>query len=642
MAMENNPIQLLGGFTPQPQRRAGDDDTLAQLFRPNKRFERGYSNAPSTAPSSTHDPPPPAYAPPEGLKLHKKKSLLLRKNTRIEKPPEYSCTNLHEGELDLKTELVTPFKMAKEHNWSPVYVVLRGPLLCMHRRAPHIITSEAQAGRLLKSYTLQNAEAGLADDCLRVELEPLNARARMVLPRNRWEAYSKDKSMFQKVKYYILRLRVEEEQILLSTYSKTRAMAWLEALCSAMDIAPDIDERIDPRSFTETRNRARRMAGHLMRNRWLVMEQERLFREHYPQFAEGRPEPSPLPPAIDNVLATDTAPGAPAAEDEDDDEDQPDEANEDPENEEATAQQQYPDWLNSSTLSSRLSRLDPLSPNTPRTETRPPLPSHPTPSAPELTTLLPPSILHLRQTVSAPPPTADLDPDTHKWRPQHPWTLRHDVLYRRRCLPVLVANAPRTSDVIVKDGKRLRIDWDKQVLIPLDAPRAPLKSDDDEDENDVNARFSGGDSRRLEGDREGGTRSTSMGAALRWRKRQQSPPVDANSAITASRTEGSAKDASNVHQDWRGRAATSSGSDLKERSREEGDERANARTVSEGAAPTVCTAGGSRRPMRMLGGLFRSKTAVTGGHNRVASMSSIPEPVEEAREVVRPKAFGYH
>ncbi|KAL9086622.1 MAG: hypothetical protein Q9165_007065 [Trypethelium subeluteriae] len=608
MSAENNAIELLGvgGISTRAERRVAEEDAISQLFRPNPRFERGYSNAPKVALSPTYDIPPPAYSlPNHAPKPQKKRGRLSRKEDRGDQPPEYSCPHLMEGELDLKTELLTPFKLAKEHSWAPVYVVLRGPLLSIHRRAPHIITSEPQAGKMLKSYTLQNAEVGLADDCLRVELEPLNARARMMLPRNRWEAYMKDKSMFQKVKFYILRLRLEEEQILLSTHSKSRALAWLEALCSAMDIAPDIDERTDPRSFTETRNRARRTAGHLMRNRRLVREQERLFQEHYPQFAQERPEPVITSALTNGNLINDDSPTPPG---DDDDEDQRDEENDDAENEEAAAQQHYPDWLIASALSSRTIRADlrqhNANPESPSTRT-------PNDQTSELSAMLPPSILHLRQVVHS-PCSDDIDPETQKWRPQHPWTYRHDVLYRRKCLPVLVSNAPRASDVIIKDAKRFKIDWDKKVLIPLDAPIDLGIAEEKEDA------FSS---------------TRTLASPLLWRRK--SPDATSNGIVQGQgkgNGTGAATGAGGNEPPPVARVATSSGSDSNGRSSMENDS-FGSRRVSESAdrAPGATARGdlsgagnGQRRARRMISDLFRPKNSSGGLHGRA---SPIPEVV---------------
>ena len=600
MAMESNALQLLGGLSTRTERRLAEEDALSQLFRPNTRFEGGYSNAPKAALASIPELPPPAYAPFDALKLRKKWTRPPRKEGRTDQPPGYSCSHLFEGELDLKTELLTPFKLAKEHSWNPVYVVLRGPLLCIHRRAPHIITSEPQAGKLIKSYTLQNAEAGLADDCLRVELEPLNARARMVLPRNRWEAYSRDRNMFQKIKHYILRLRVEEEQILFSTHSKTRAMAWLEALCSAMDIAPDIDERTDPRCFTETRNRARRATG-LMRNRRLVREQERLFREHYPQFAEGRLEP-PAMPDVNGSPINDATPSPTA---EDDEEEQHDEENDDAENEEAAAEQHYPDWLVASTLSSRVSRAAPT--RQPSSYSEAPHNAVTTITS-ELSSLLPPSLLHLRQTVHS-FSSADFDPETRKWRPQHPWTYRHDILYRRKCLPVLVSNAPRASDIIVKDGKRLKIDWEKKVLIPLDAP-LDLGIADEREDAIASAR--------------------SAPSPLLWR-RKQSP--DAGAAVSGNENSHENGDGGGTGQTLELHATRSSGSNSNELNSNDNDT-SRSRRASESAERVLSRTGtgeeedntgpgnGTWRARRILGELFRPKIISASVNGRRPSVTA--------------------
>ncbi|KAI9706151.1 MAG: hypothetical protein M1820_004912 [Bogoriella megaspora] len=500
MSLETNALELLGAAPSNRETRRQRDEVLLELFRPNNRYEGGYSNAPKPTSSINSESDPPPYALVDEPKKHLSNKGQRRRTTTRDELPPYSCSNLTEGELDLKGELVSPFKLSKDRNWEPIYVILRGTMLCIHRRAPHIITSEAQAGRLMRAYTLQNAEVGLADDCLRVELEPLTTKARMVLPKNRWEAYAANKSAWQKVKFYILRLRVEEEQILLSTHSKTKAMAWLEALCSAMDIAPDVDERTDPRCFTETRvrARARRSGRDLERNRRLIRQQERMFREHFPQFATVRPTPPPMPtteetsadeertsPAVQDANAD-----ANADEDEDEDDQQEDENdNEDAENETANAELQYPDWLISSTLSSRTPRtpirenpfnLLPLHNSNPA---QPPQPSTSDDIAARSTSRNPTPYFPLSLTPASP---EDFDPETNKWHPKHAWTYRHDVLYRRKCLPVLVSNAPRASDIIVKDGKRFKINWEKEVLIPLDAP-LDVGSEDSRDRKETSS-----------------------------------------------------------------------------------------------------------------------------------------------------------
>jgi hypothetical protein len=62
-----------------------------------------------------------------------------------------------------------------------------------------------------------------------------------------------------------------------------------------------------------------------------------------------------------------------------------------------------------------------------------------------------------------------------KWCPPHRWTMARDIWYAHRCTTVLCGDAPRQSDLIIKDGKRWKIDWAEERLILLKekAPRLP-------------------------------------------------------------------------------------------------------------------------------------------------------------------------
>ncbi|KAK5142755.1 hypothetical protein LTR32_004972 [Rachicladosporium monterosium] len=51
-----------------------------------------------------------------------------------------------------------------------------------------------------------------------------------------------------------------------------------------------------------------------------------------------------------------------------------------------------------------------------------------------------------------------------KWQPSHPRTPSQIQRYARRCMPVLLAEAVRASDVLICNGKRVKINWRMELL----------------------------------------------------------------------------------------------------------------------------------------------------------------------------------
>ncbi len=86
--------------------------------------------------------------------------------------PDYSCSITAEGPFDCKLEMITPFDRSEARSWIPVYAVLRGTALDLHetKRSLQFSASgrdrpaEIRAGALIRSYTLQYAEVGIAAD----------------------------------------------------------------------------------------------------------------------------------------------------------------------------------------------------------------------------------------------------------------------------------------------------------------------------------------------------------------------------------------------------------------------------------------------------------------------------------------------
>jgi hypothetical protein len=52
----------------------------------------------------------------------------------------------------------------------------------------------------------------------------------------------------------------------------------------------------------------------------------------------------------------------------------------------------------------------------------------------------------------------DLTPDG-KWRPQHNWSPRHDLLYAKRCMAVLLSTTPRKTNLVIMRGRQWIVDW---------------------------------------------------------------------------------------------------------------------------------------------------------------------------------------
>ncbi|KAJ4304183.1 hypothetical protein N0V88_001795 [Collariella sp. IMI 366227] len=134
--------------------------------------------------------------------------------------PPYSCAVQMEGVFMRKMEIEETTKRAEYRDWRMVYVELRGTAL-------NIYNVKKERG-LEKSYSLLHADAGIAAD------------------------YRKRR--------YVIRMRVETDQFLLSCVEIGTFVKWLDAIFAAINISPPIDERDFPRDFSIPR---------IQRIRWL-------------------------------------------------------------------------------------------------------------------------------------------------------------------------------------------------------------------------------------------------------------------------------------------------------------------------------------------------------------------------------------
>jgi hypothetical protein len=379
----------------------------------------GYHNTFHTHAPPIPDVPPPSYAVANSEATLNRLAEKARAERRDNQLPQYTCTVHMGATAGLKQELSTPFQVAGSREWNDVYLSLRGTQLCVHKiKMPNILSKSRWPGpgRLIKSYSLQHAEVGIAADFKRTRLTPKSPFAHLVPTASRQKLYEADPHMFETVREFVLRLRLETEQFLLCAASQEEMLDWLEALCAAIDISSPIEDRSEPRHRTLPRRSRRqrtldgaRIEGDLENlstleaGRRIIADQERIMRQLYPH------------------LVADVA-GA----------DQPQESSE-------------PTRTLPSNIDPETDDLDPEDvrfPSARRTSV------HNGESE--------------RRPSSSSTTESSADP---KSRLPHGHSASQALRYRRRCAPVLLASSPRVSDVVFTDGRRMRINVKEHILV---------------------------------------------------------------------------------------------------------------------------------------------------------------------------------
>jgi hypothetical protein len=189
---------------------------------------------------------------------------------------------------------------------------------------------------------------------------------------------------------------------------------WVEAFCAAIDISPPIEDRSEPRYRSlPRRNRRQRLLdgvqlsedldnlSHLDAGRSLIAEQERIIRQLYPHLSVDRGEMGNVTTVTGSATAS-----APVAVD---------------------------------------AELDDFDPEDVRFPTRNGLMQ-----------------MSSHDDDDEAPSTASSD---SKNAPTVRITPSQALRYRRRCAPVLLSSSPRVSDVVVCDGKRMRINVKEHNLV---------------------------------------------------------------------------------------------------------------------------------------------------------------------------------
>ncbi|KUJ21461.1 uncharacterized protein LY89DRAFT_694908 [Mollisia scopiformis] len=355
--------------------------------------------------------PPPNYdALLESPTLRRRFNIQPREDEGREVLPPYSCEISVQSVFLRKMELEGAVHKASDRNWYKVLVTLQGTALSFHKyQKPGMFSSSSardasgrkiggpdfpsgvKRGLFLRSYNLQHADVGIAADYLK--------------------------------KRYVIRVRAEGDQFLLSCHKIETVVLWLQSLFAAIDLAPPLDDREIPRDLSIPRRTRRRLVARggfsaTPANTALVREQEEIISTQFPRLAESVSPPSSsstpsLTPSRTNSSPTPTS-----------------------------------------------SSATPISISSPISSS----PPTPTPTART-------SLLHrARHAIQFPTSTSSHSSSTHqppnpnltsdgKWRPQHQWTHFYDMMYAKRCMAVLTQRSPRKSNLVIMKGKRWMVDW---------------------------------------------------------------------------------------------------------------------------------------------------------------------------------------
>ncbi|KAG9540436.1 hypothetical protein KCV04_g22834, partial [Aureobasidium melanogenum] len=308
----------------------------------------------------------------------------------------------------------------QKQDFRTVYVVLNGTQLSVHKiktvqLAGHSLPT---AGRLIKRYTLQHAEIGLATDVQYNQLLPATRLAHFIPSAARRKAYEKDPDLFTPISQVVLRLRLESDQFLLADHSEERIFRWIHDLSASIDISLPLDERSAPKPCTIPRRRRRQRTQETenINDQSVIAEQERILREMYPSLARSIERGSEGA----NLSRTETADDTNAL------------------TLTGTMDQEAED-IDLSFLAEDLSQEQ-------QPSARP---------------------ANLRQTTSSTVSTVtssfqyETNPDNlgpgGKWAPPHARTNASQWRYIKRCMPTLLFDAPRANDIIICHGRRLKV-----------------------------------------------------------------------------------------------------------------------------------------------------------------------------------------
>lgn len=362
-----------------------------------------------TTPSHHRPSSPPGYVPPRFGYDRKGEPVVI---AEAEPLPQYTCDVQIEGVFNMKMEIIDTIKRAPARNWRAMFVKLEGTKLSIYsikkdwglgRSSKHGAQVFAdnppwvQKGKLEKTYTLLHADVGIAAD------------------------YEKRR--------YVIRVRAETDQFLLSCIELETFVRWLDAMFAAINIAPTIDERDFPRDQSIPR-RARlqyfRAGTHLTRQS---------------SRASDVPRPAPV---IHHSAVTPRIPVRQASQG-------------------GGGPSSHDRQAHGIAARDVLSQVDVArSAAAAGSQAMQPFSAADRPGhAPEP--------FHSRLSTTS-YPNESIHPETGKWRPRHEWTSAHDMVYAKLCYAVLLFRSPRKSNYVIAKGKKWFVDWTTGRMIRVLPP----------------------------------------------------------------------------------------------------------------------------------------------------------------------------
>jgi hypothetical protein len=376
----------------------------------------GYHNTFSTHAGTLSESNPPSYD------YAKSRSLPTSSHdVGSERLPGYSCDVHFDGFLDMRTELSSPFLVSLDNDWHTVYVVLHGTQLNIYKLKKSLFRSSRvpRQGRLLRTYSLQHAEIGVAVDWRKSDLIPRATFARVLPKHAQQKLYETDPELFEPIREFVFRLRIEQEQLIFCAPSHSEMLDWVEEICAGIDVSPPLDDRHEPRyrSLPRRTRRQRQIENAAQTGsegrdreeieRQIIAEQEEIFRRLYPHLAAAST-------AIEQARTNDRT-------------------------EAERENNQEPD-------SNEFDREDVLGENTDSNSSEP------------------------RRQTSSQFMRQEAEEDTFDPKnasPRAPMTYNALCRFRRRCAPILLASSPRASHIIFTNGSRYQIDGRRCQLSPF-------------------------------------------------------------------------------------------------------------------------------------------------------------------------------
>lgn len=386
------------------------------------RKAQSYFNNFQTSCTPAHDDPP-SYATAARQKPVARRDVDIGK----EALPGYSCSVSASVRMLVNMESVSPMHGIAQSEWRDVFVEVRGTMLNFNR------VKDNKPGRLLRSYTLQHAEIGLAPDAFHTVLTPNSKLAHLIPNAAKNKAYKKDPQLFRAEEQFIMRLRLETDQLLLAHKSEDTILEMVHDIGAGIDLAPALDERSISKQCTVPRRRRRPNPPpqNDITDASVIAEQERILQRMYPSFAEHAGAAESNTTTSEPAESTTQPPTTttPAREEEE---------------------------LDLTAIREDFSETNVLTPTSSHTSTTA------TTTRPSYSRTTTASTVATSNTIYETAPT-NFGPEG-KWQPPHLRTAAQIRRYVRRCAPLLTSDAVRASDIVICNGRRMRINWPAERL----------------------------------------------------------------------------------------------------------------------------------------------------------------------------------